>query len=480
VTATSARHGAGAPRGQDPLAGAAAGRFGRMFGSLSPGCLHADVLDRLVERMSLGENSQPNGSIPAGYTYLGQFIDHDITFDPTSRLQRRNDPHALVNFRTPRFDLDSVYGAGPADQPYLYDWSTGPDPGVKLLVDRNGEDSDFAAFDLPRNRQGRALIGDARNDEHVIISQLHLLVIGLHNRVVDRLRDDHPRMSSNDLFDEARQIVRWHYQWIVIHDFLPKIVGEQTLAARVRPSSAAVPGEAAIPVEFSGAAYRFGHSMVREKYRLQHGGPLIPILLPATARGEHLGGFRRLKSCLKLDWDLFFFAPQPASPGEANPSMRIDPVLSSHLSALPPDGASLASLNLHRGDALGLPSGSDVACLLGIDPLSADELFPAHLWADDIPPLEGRQAVLDAPPLWYYVLCEAYSRGGPPEGHGHGVYLGPVGGRIVAEVLVGLLERDPHSYVHQPGWRPHLGDGETFTMLDLVRFVEDPLERPHS
>ena len=62
-----------------------------------------------------------DSSVAAVYTYFGQFVDHDITFDPVSSLERLNDPDALVNFRTPRFDLDSVYGRGPLDEPFLYD-----------------------------------------------------------------------------------------------------------------------------------------------------------------------------------------------------------------------------------------------------------------------------------------------------------------------------------------------------------------------
>ena len=137
------------------------------------------------------ENDRHTGTILSGYTYLGQFIDHDITFDPTSNIQRRNDPLALLNFRTPRFDLDSVYGGGRADQPFLYDWSGGKDAGVRLLLDRDG-DGTFATEDLPRNRQGRALIGDARNDENAIVAQLHLLFIRFHNKIVGLVRRDHP------------------------------------------------------------------------------------------------------------------------------------------------------------------------------------------------------------------------------------------------------------------------------------------------
>ena len=129
-----------------------------------------------------------NEAIPAGYTYFGQFVDHDITFDPVSSLQRINDPDALENFRTPRFDLDSVYGSGPGDEPFQYDRDS--IDGVKLLVGK-GRDVNTGETtsedDLPRNAQGIALIGDPRNDENIIVSQLQLAFIKLHNKFVDQI-----------------------------------------------------------------------------------------------------------------------------------------------------------------------------------------------------------------------------------------------------------------------------------------------------
>lgn len=168
------------PRGLDsvPRAPSYEGRFGRMFRRLPTFTQTDEFLTALAEGMRQpdGEVSD-NPGIPAIYTYFGQFIDHDITFDPSSSLQRMNDPEGLINFRTPRFDLDSVYGSGPADEPFQYDEATG---GLKLLT---GKGRDVASNqpttedDLPRNEQGRALIGDPRNDENVIVSQLQLAFI---------------------------------------------------------------------------------------------------------------------------------------------------------------------------------------------------------------------------------------------------------------------------------------------------------------
>src|SRR6266536_1279728 len=164
------------------------GRFGRMFRKLAPFEPSYDDLTRLAAIMiePTDANGDPvdveqpeapsnNDSVPAGITYLGQFIDHDLTFDPTSKLQRENDPDGLRNFRTPRFDLDSLYGSGPDDNPFLYQ------DGVKFLIGQNGTGEE----DLPRNTAGRALIADPRNDENLIVSQLHLAFLKYHNKVVD-------------------------------------------------------------------------------------------------------------------------------------------------------------------------------------------------------------------------------------------------------------------------------------------------------
>ncbi|HMJ36713.1 MAG TPA: heme peroxidase family protein [Baekduia sp.] len=404
-------------------------------------------------------SSGNNRTIPAGYTYLGQFLDHDITFDPTSKLQRDNDPSALVNFRTPRFDLDSVYGSGPADQPFLYDWDAAPAPGVKLLVDADPPDAAAAGLDLPRNHQHRALIGDARNDENLIIAQLHLLFLRFHNRVVDVVDAARPSLAAAELLEEAQRIVRWHYQWIVMHDFLPRIVGHPLPDEH---GAFAWRDEPFMPVEFSGAAFRFGHSMVRESYKLND-GPAVPVFRPRRRSGRHLGGARRLPRELEIDWERFFRLAGARPPTS---SMQIDLSLSEALSELP-DGTALARRNLERGRALGLPAGRDVANAMGEEPLTDDELLdPLPRRLDPT----TREAMLHATPLWYYVLLEAQLRGG------EGEHLGPVGGRIVAEVMVGLLEGDPQSYRRQwPEWTPELpgATAEDFTMGDLVHFTLD-------
>ena len=469
----AAGHGSAPLRGQDERAAGRGGRFGRMFPGRAAANTSDDAINALVARIAVPQAHGDNLTIPAGFTYLGQFIDHDITFDPTSKLDRDNDPLALVNFRTPRFDLDSVYGSGPDDQPYLYEWSDQPNRGVKLLVGRSPE----GVEDLPRNRQGIALIGDARNDENLLVSQLHLLFLRFHNAVVDHVRDEDPGMEPRDVFDRARELVRWHYQWIVTHDFLERVVGERMArdvlrhgAVRGEPATVVRrfftwDEEPAIPVEFSGAAYRFGHSMVRPSYFLQRDAADVKIFPPADGEpgDEDLSGFRDLPAALEVKWDLFFF-DEPIT-GVTNSSLNINNRITPELFAVPGRGA-LPRLNLQRGRRLGLPSGQTVADAMEEPPLHASDLQLGQ-----IEPAHVRDELRTATPLWYYVLCEA---GTGRHGEG-GRHLGPVGGRIVAEVLVGLLEGDPSSYLaRDPAWRPTLRSASPgdFTMRDLVAFAE--------
>jgi len=464
-----AGHGAAVPRGLDVAPGRAPpyGRFGWMFPRLEACDVSEEAVDALVKRMRrppAGE--EENFAVPAGFTYLGQFIDHDITFDPVSSLDQDIDPHAVVNFRTPRFDLDSVYGSGPKVQPYLYDWSESEQPGTRLLVGRGAAKG---VDDLPRNHHGRALIGDPRNDEHVIVAQLHLLFIKFHNAVVDRLSS-----KVEDPFREAQQIVRWHYQWIVVREFLPKVVG-QSMAQDVLPRRRGRAGPAVrleyfkwetepfIPVEFSGAAYRFGHSMVRDSYGLKRlprsgsGKPAKPIF-------PDLAGHTWLPRELVIDWERFFLLGDDVRGLQR--SFRIDPSIAQPLFDLPDHEGQLPRRNLQRGNRLGLPSGQAVA-----HAMERPKLSPEDLRLDGLEP-GVRDKLIEATPLWYYLLCEAAKAGGrdaPPE---PGAHLGPVGGRIVAEVLVGLLAGDPNSYLsEEPSWKPKLGTRGDFTMADLINFV---------
>jgi hypothetical protein len=457
-------HGAAIPRGAQVAPGRDPpyGRFGWMFPDLDECKLSGGAIDALVERMrSRPAEGSENPYTPAGFTYLGQFIDHDITFDPVSSLDQKRDPEAVINFRTPRLDLDSLYGSGPDVQPYLYDWTSSATAGAKFLIGA-GENPDVE--DLPRNHAGRALIGDRRNDENVIVAQLHLLFLKFHNAVVDRLGPD-----AEHLFETAQALVRRHYQWIVVHEFLPQVVNEATLAQvfvdadagpKVRLDYFKWSGEPFIPIEFSGAAYRFGHSTARSRYRTQQS------MTAARPLFDGLQGLKWLAEDLVIDWDLFFDLGTDAP---TQHGFRIDPHIAEPLFQLPEGDRELPRRNLLRAEQFGLPSGQAVARRLRQRKLSEREL------GLDEPPLASFDELRERTPLWYYILCEAAAQEVPfGTGTLRGAQLGPVGGRIVAEVLLGLIKADPTSFLNtSEPWRPTLGmkAGE-FWLADLIRVAQ--------
>lgn len=445
-----------APHLKDALSTADSGKYGRMFSNLPP--LETDeayllALGREGSIMDVdsahgeGVSASDNPRIAAGFPILGQFIAHDITAD-RSLLLHHERLEELRNFRAPRFDLESVYGAGPSGDPYLYDLN---DLDKFLLGINDIGEMD----DLPRNRQGRALIGDPRNDVHLIISQMHLAFLKFHNRIVDRLREQ--GVPAAAVFGEARRLVRWHYQWIVVHEFLPLSVGETLLDDILNNGVRFYPydGTPFIPVEFADAAYRFGHSQIRSMYTLNDGGAK-GNLFPDCA------GTCPVPHDRVVDWSYFFEIP-----GQRRPqgSKKIDTSLAHSLINLPDsvvgvtsvaEQHSLAYRDLERGLALDLPSGETIARYMGVEPLSRDEVGLNRL---------GYQGET---PLFYYILKEAEVR------H-QGEYLGEVGGRIVAEVLMALLDADASSYRNaEAEWAPTLPSGEAgaFTMADLLHFAQ--------
>ena len=438
--------------------------FGYMFGPARHE-IDDSAVDALAELIGdRQDESTENTSIPAGYTYLGQFIDHDITFDATSHRKPAGKPRALVNFRTPRLDLDSLYGSGPVVHPFLYDWAHTKSPGARLLVGHNAKGGND---DLPRNYPGRALIGDARNEENVIVAQLHLLFIQFHNAVLDGLGGAPKHWEER--FEKARQIVRWHYQWLVVHDFLPKILGDS-------PTSSTA-GSGGVP--------RFRRWRRPTEVTLHPGGVLgwrhfasvtawcVGSTPSSAGNGQEvppkplfpdLGRLASLPPDLVIDWERFFKFEQLGYAREPQNSLQMDTALVSPLLNLPDLGGSLARRNLRRAQRLQVPSGQEVAKKLKLKSLDPEELL-----------LDGlskpvKEKVLKATPLWYYVLCEAQGTGGD-----QGKHLGPVGGWIVSEVILGLLASDPTSYVNQPGWKPNLIPGEDFKMTDLIEFVKGPI-----
>jgi hypothetical protein len=506
------------------------GAFGRMFRRLPPfdppGATEADKVRWLMQRgdsLHGGDGPRPdNPDVAVAYTYLGQFINHDVTFDAASSLDRQTDPDRLVNFRTPRLDLDALYGRGPMSQPCLYEecrvqgrlgfllrlgrarahdasknhdeldlhreaglWVYAPKHRVSVLV-RDGDcyrivpkqdvdpkhvtiqfhttwarmrgdgrvllaNGEWARVDPDAMEVlgERALIGDPRNDENVPVSQVHLAFARFHNLTMLEVLET-TALAGLPAFEEAQRRVRWHFQWIVLHDFLPAVVGQRRmdkLLARLAKRGLAGlksfrwRNDPFLPVEFSAAVFRFGHAMVRDAYLLNDltGEPPTPVFVadPSGARADLRGG-RRLPERWSVQWDrwLSFKGSEPQR------SATLGRRLSPRLRAVPgPHAMSLGAADLLRGWRMQLPSGNAIARAMGKEPVTGEEL-----------------------PLFEYVLEEAQQRKG-------GRRLGPVGGRIVAEVLAGLVAGDPDSYVNvHPRWRP-----EIRSFQHLLHAVRAPL-----
>jgi len=464
------------------------GRFGRMFPQLKPFLPPVEALNELADAMRDGgpdapedARSEDNANIPAGYTYLGQFIDHDITLDTTTLSEQPIDPQAVFNFRTPKLELDSVYGIGPGGQPYLYDRGSPERFIIGKTVTGRGDPSIPADLpnDLPRSDQGFALIGDPRNDENLLVAQLHLACLKFHNKVVDHLEGQ--GVTGEALFEEVRRTVRWHYQWIVLHDFVNRLVDEVVLKNVLQHGRKhfLFADEPFIPVEFSVGAYRLGHSMVRQVYnhnRVFRPGGVTPatfnLLFVFTGLSGNIKGvgseLPTLPSDWIIDWRRFFdFGTEGTRPEEGfglNFSRTIDPFLAPELLELPNNGGSLPARNLQRGRMMQLPSGQDIASAMCLKALKPEQI--ANGPDGEVAKKHGfdRQT-----PLWYYILKEA-------QVESDGQRLGQVGSRIVSEVFVGLLEGDPESYLAQMrDWKPTLPaeKSETFTMTDMLRFMND-------
>jgi hypothetical protein len=491
------------------------------------------------------EPADENATINAAYTYLGQFVDHDITLDTTGFGQSQKDVSATIDFRTPALDLDCIYGGGPADQPSIYrNAKNGARHLLRLGAPISGAGPGMIRQDLLRlpavsetDSAQLALIGDKRNDENKIVAQFQATMIALHNKIYE---DDefHPGIADpNDRFTNTVKLVRWHYQWVVLKDFL--------LERLLTPN--AINGFGSIyhphlsfydsvyykgrdfpfmPVEFSGAVYRFGHSMVRPSYSLSAGegkekkgdNPRVPTF---GKQGEDLRGFgEAITKDWVIDWGYFVDGVAPTSPKPDSvlpqPSYRIDTRVGNPLANLPEFAslqgaqaiqANLAYRNLSRSVGLALATGEEVAHALNITALTTAEIWSAGsaVYKDDGPKSEiisRREAIkmhgfaeyfAGRTPLWFYILREAeffgHTRSLPaaylkfitdkPSAEQEnknfgGQHLGPVGSRIVLETFLGLLWHDRRSFLHDSTWRPHakinIGGGD-FSLGKLISYA---------
>jgi hypothetical protein len=470
-------------------------RFSRM-GPAGTGLQLGEVTRvKLAAAMTAG--SSLDGVIPSGFTYLGQFIDHDLTFDRTNVMFDTDvSPAQMLQGRSPTVDLDSLYGAGPNDPGSVKFYSD----GVHLKTGDSMASGGAAAFpghDLPRAGTGTAVakrvavIPDPRNDENLAVAQTHAMFIRFHNRVVDTLTATPAPLE----FTRAREKVTRHHQWMIRHDFLPRICdssilddvftnGRKVFEVGVDPTSMPT-----MPVEFSIAAYRLGHSMVRSAYNWNkdfdnHTGTL-EYLFQFTALSGDLGGSPRLISIWVADFRrLYDFSEAgradlvvPAN--KFNHAHRIDTRLAPPLATLP-DGAlpapptnaeqtNLAYRNLTRAFMVKLATGQQMVALLKSKGVSVTALTEAQIRdgtsGADLGALSKTQRarVLVDTPLWFYILREAEYNGGKLTG---------VGGRIVAETFHRAIEGSRFSILRAPNFKPTLGpDDATFRMVDLILFA---------
>jgi hypothetical protein len=415
----------------------------------------------LIANPSLSANNPNSNTHGAGVTFMGQFIDHDLTRDITSELAVQEQPEKTVNHRTPYFDLDSIYGNGPSGSAQLYDSAD----RAKLKLGSGG-----VFEDVPRDVNGRALLGDPRNDENIILAGLHAAFLLFHNRAVDELRSEGTPQA--EVFNLARRLTTWHYQWMVVHEILPRFIGQDLtndiLGAGPRFLG---PDQKGIPVEFQTGAYRFGHSMVRPSYRANlagdNGQPFFGFIFDPAEFGKPDGDDLTGGSSAPrrfIGWQTFF----DFGDGELRPNKKIDTNVSTPLFNLPPiaipSGPSvLVQRTLLRHMTWQIPSGQQIARAMGAPILSEFDLRELAQFDNSL---------LAATPLFYYVLKEA-------ELMESGERLGPVGGRIVGEVFVNNLLNDPNSYLNvDPDWVPSAGGGLSFRMTDFLTYARvDPASR---
>ncbi|MBV9607306.1 MAG: hypothetical protein JO027_19475 [Solirubrobacterales bacterium] len=419
-----------------------------------------------------------NPTMTAGSTFVGQFIDHDITFDQTSQLGIPQNPLTSPNTRTPALDLDSVFGGGPGLRPDLYVENPDGTVGPKLKIGTGGVHED-----VPRSANGdgtySALLGDPRNDENVIVAGLHCAHILFYNRVLDELEQfDLTRLPADRAGDRsnpyvafllAREVTLWHYQWLLVNEHLPQIAGQDVVNDVLQNGNRfykPAPGDAFMPIEFGAACYRFGHSMVRPSYRANFtsgtgdstsptADPFFALVFdssqpnfsaaPAYDRDDLLGGYPAPRRY--IGWQTFF----DFGDGQVKNNKKVDTTISSVLFTLPVPAIAphtqtsptvLPQRNLLRQLTWGLPSGQALARAMRLPGLGAADLA-------DIGSVY--RPFVTRTPLWFYILAEAKAMAA-------GLHLGPVGGRIVTETLIGLLRADPTSYLSvYPRFTPFLG-----------------------
>lgn len=410
------------------------GKYGKLFPELKPLIVgNKDLID-LTERMiDYDWQCRDSNVVSNGLCIFGQLLAHDMTFEVTSKFRGYSQYESFVNDRSIRMDLDCMYGQWSQD--FLYDMNN----RNKLLLGEQYIKDEDCWFDLQRNVQEKALIPDSRNDENIIVSQLHALFIRFHNQMVDHVKKD---CSVNDIFKEARKHVIWHYHWLILHEYLYKITDWTVFEDILENGPKYFDVPIFLPLEFTGAVFRTGHSQTREKNRINE----------YTEKNLfELGAFQKMDEY--VDWHYLF----DFEDDKVEYARRIDTKIGKIFHDIPfirsndKYERSLPYRNMKRAIVYGIPSGEDIARRMCVTPLEIKET--KHL---------------DGTPLWYYILKEA-------EVLGHeGEHLGPVGSRLMLECFLGILNNDQYSFlVLHPKWKPEIGRKEgQFDFVDLIEFSE--------
>jgi Animal haem peroxidase len=490
--------GGGRPRPLSPDVEAKAPpfRFSRMGPSGAGHQIGEKTRQGLAAAMTRAAGATRTSRIPSGFTYLGQFIDHDLTADKTTVAFGGDvSPARMLQGRSPVLDLDSLYGAGPTDEKSAGFYSD----GLRLKMG-NTVDPAKSDHDLPRVGKGTAVarrkanIPELRNDENLAVAQTHLMFIRFHNRVVDTLPKSTP---PGQMFSRARRKVTKHYQWMIRTDFLPRICQRSVVAdvfkngRKVFEVGATPTDMPTMPLEFSVAAYRLGHSMVRAAYNwnvnFPDGEGTLDLLFQFTGTSGNLGAQDHLLGIWIADFRrLYNFgeagrADLTVTEKEFNRAQRIDTRLVLPLHDLPPGSIggtpppppgldrNLAYRNLTRARMVSLATGQQMVALMKSKGVTVKPLTKAQIrdgsGAATLETLTKKQLarVVTDTPLWFYILREAELNQGR---------LAGVGARIVAETFHRVMEGSTFSIVRDPAWRPQLGpDPNTFRMVDLLLFA---------
>jgi hypothetical protein len=482
------------------------------------GCFAGTGPTETVKRLQAFEEASriPLGATPVlqmrlapVYTYFGQFVNHDISAPVGDVITRPNppkgvgvigsgDPPGLDRVRRAKADvilahflneqphplsLDSLYGDGPDSA----------DAKIKALYEADGKrfrlgvsrrDADHVFTDLMKDPalvdhatgardllrvDGQPLIADLRNDENLILSQLHLALMLFHNKAIATLERAFDNATA--CFAAARHLVTLHYHWLILHDFLDSLLSPATLATPLADRQQRLPGPETVPLEFTTAAFRFGHSMVGATYDFNsnfgpgaHLGPkgatLQQLFTFTTHRnmGEPGAPTLQLPDHWVIDWDRMTRPTDAATLGGAE---RIDlnfapGMLNAMGTAHVAEHGSILFRNLMRGFHRRIPFGQALARKYGHAPLDADEVRAAlpegHI---DGPLSKTLRAVaeelgmLQETPAWLYFLCEAHQRE-------RGERVGPTASEIIADTIVGLMRHMPGSVLTHDGgaWHP--------------------------